>query len=435
MSSSPDKPFSFDERLGIYLSVQSACLSGAAVLILLTYAFIRWRKRRGNTSVESDASGSEIFLTLMLADLLQAIGNLPSIRWMRDGYVTEGSLCTAQAVIKQIGINGVALSSFFIALHTFGVLVLRWKVHRHASKVGVALIWVFIGIVVGIPNAVHRNDVYYGDTQYWCWIKTEFKAAQILSEYLWVWSSAIIMTVLYGIMFLFMRGFLVIGGGKGLRWKRESRVRLDLEGGDDEEERAARAMANLLLFYPAVYILCVLPNTLSRWLYFSGYNVPFQFTLAASSLFGFSGLFNVILYFSTRKEYAVGPSVSVTGATYPSTAHHHGYLPPDKEASQISNSREDVGYELEERNYGRQQTLSYQSGPSPNANSTALSPNLILHNTSPLHQSPSSRTVPLGQAHGPSPPNSAGHPAGRGNTVNSGYQLDDDENDYGRLPG
>jgi hypothetical protein len=146
--------------------------------------------------------------------------------------------------------------------------VLRWKVHPHASKVGVVLIYIFIGIVVGIPNAVHRNDVYYGDTQYCefsldplstlslalltlmptgCWIKPQYKAAQILSEYLWVWSSAIIMSILYGIMFLFMRGFLVIGNGKGLRWKRASRVKLDLSGGDDEEERAARAMANLLL--------------------------------------------------------------------------------------------------------------------------------------------------------------------------------------------
>ncbi|RXW18065.1 hypothetical protein EST38_g7787 [Candolleomyces aberdarensis] len=409
MSSSMCSGFSFDQRLGIYLSVQSACL-GTALLRLY---------------------------------LLQAIGNLPSIRWMRHGSVSEGSLCTAQAVIKQIGINGVALSSLFIALHTFGVLVLRWKVPRHASKVGVAFIWIFIALVVGIPNAVHRNDVYYGQTGYWCWIKTDFKAAQILSEYLWVWASGFIMAILYGIMFLVMRGFLIIGNGKGVRWARkESRVKLDLSAGDDEEERAARAMANLLLFYPAVYIICVFPNSLARWLYFSGDEGPFQFTLFASTLFGFSGLFNVILYFSTRREYAVGPSVSVTAATLPTTAQNHGYLPPDKEASQISNSREDVNFELEER-YGRQPPLLYQSGPSPTANSTALSPNLILHNTTPLHHSPPSRTVPLGQGYGPAPPQSVGHlsandahtQASRGNTLSSGHQLDDDENDYGRLPG
>jgi hypothetical protein len=57
LPASPDNPFSFDERLGIYLSVQSAwyvcpivldvvaltsySLSGAAALGLLTYAFVR----------------------------------------------------------------------------------------------------------------------------------------------------------------------------------------------------------------------------------------------------------------------------------------------------------------------------------------------------------------------------------------------------------
>ncbi|KAJ2922566.1 hypothetical protein H1R20_g14517, partial [Candolleomyces eurysporus] len=392
MSSSMGSGFNFDERLGIYLSVQSACLSGAAVV----------------------------------------------------------TFC--KRLVIYLAFDGCEMGSLFIALHTFGVLVLRWKVPRHASKIGVAFIWFFIALVVGIPNAVHRNDVYYGKTGYWCWIKTDFKAAQILSEYLWVWASAFIMAILYGIMFLVMRGFLIIGNGKGVRWaKKQSRVKLDLSAGDDEEERAARAMANLLLFYPAVYIICVFPNSLARWLYFSGDEGPFQFTLFASTLFGFSGLFNVILYFSTRREYAVGPSVSVTAAALPSTA---GYLPPDKEASHISNSREDVNFELEER-YGRQPPLLYQSGPSPTANSTALSPNLILHNTTPLHQSPPSRTVPLGQGYGAAPPQSVGQgygaappqsvghlstndahtQASRGNTLSSGHQLDDDENDYGRLPG
>jgi hypothetical protein len=78
-----------------------------------------------------------------------------------------------------------------------------------------------------------------------CWIK-EDKLAQLLTEYVWMWVSALVMAILYGIMFLVMRGFLIVDNG--VRWaKRRHRVRPDLSGGDDEEERAARAMANLLL--------------------------------------------------------------------------------------------------------------------------------------------------------------------------------------------
>ena len=58
--------------------------------------------------------------------------------------------------------------------------------------------------------------------------------------------------------------------------------------------------------YPAVYIVCVLPNSLSRWLWFEGFNTPYQFTFFASTLFALSGTFNVILFFLTRPELVVG---------------------------------------------------------------------------------------------------------------------------------
>jgi len=34
---------------------------------------------------DADASGSSLFLNLMLADILQAAGSMPSIAWMRTG--------------------------------------------------------------------------------------------------------------------------------------------------------------------------------------------------------------------------------------------------------------------------------------------------------------------------------------------------------------
>lgn len=53
-------------------------------------AQVRWLKtahilRRSPGRVQTEATDSSLFLNLMLADLLQAIGNMPSIKWMRDG--------------------------------------------------------------------------------------------------------------------------------------------------------------------------------------------------------------------------------------------------------------------------------------------------------------------------------------------------------------
>ncbi|RDB30848.1 hypothetical protein Hypma_005910 [Hypsizygus marmoreus] len=91
--------FSFGERLGIFLMVESAGLSAIAVSILLAYVayktFKRYRTRRAlrrhmrqewlNASQMSadhrtmhggntDASDSSFFICLMLAELVQAIG-------------------------------------------------------------------------------------------------------------------------------------------------------------------------------------------------------------------------------------------------------------------------------------------------------------------------------------------------------------------------
>jgi hypothetical protein len=48
------------------------------------------------------------------------------------------------------------------------VLILRWKVPSYGPRAGVAFIWIFIALVVGIPNAVHRvkKEPYYGRTDY-----------------------------------------------------------------------------------------------------------------------------------------------------------------------------------------------------------------------------------------------------------------------------
>jgi len=60
--------------------------------------------------------------------------------------------------------------------------------------------------------------------------------------------------------------------------------------------------------YPAVYLICVFPNTVSRWLRFTGHDIAYQFLLFANTLFNLSGFFNAILFFFTRPELVIGSS-------------------------------------------------------------------------------------------------------------------------------
>jgi len=111
------------------------------------------------------------------------------------------------------------------------------------------------------------------------------------------------MIILYGIMFAVIRRWFNIAYGIRSNNKPDA---LDIESEDDKK---IKAVANSLLFYPAVFICCFFPNTLSRWLYFTdkpNNSPPYQFTLFASSIYALSGVFNLILFFLTRPKIVVG---------------------------------------------------------------------------------------------------------------------------------
>lgn len=420
MSTLTPKQFSFGERLGVTFSVQSSILSALSVTVIMTYILVKWSRRTLSSKNEASVSDSGLFLNLMVADLIQALGNLPSIRWIADAKITEGHLCTAQAALKQVGINGVALTTMAIALHTFAILILRWRTPQNFSRFVVLGIWIFTALVVGIPNAVFRHDVYYGADpgSYWCWIVNKYKAEQIVSEYLWVWSTAVALIILYGFMFLVIQGYVIIDDD-GLHWHGKARAHLDLSGGDTEEERDNKKIARMMLFYPAVYVGCVLPNTFSRWFYFSGYTIPYQFTLFASALYALSGLFNLLLFFLTRPAMVIGPA-QVELADSPSSPNQNTTYPSSKYGHLPNRIIEDPD----------------QKGSLPDFDARSLS---IDHQSATLRYSP----VPGGLVPRPGTGGSGGgmgypptsRPLTNEGLMHGGSNSFEDEEDYGRLPG
>ncbi|KAK0494649.1 hypothetical protein EDD18DRAFT_351837 [Armillaria luteobubalina] len=237
----------------------------------------------------------------MCAELIQALGGLLNIQWIVDAEVIEGTLCVAQGILKQIGDVTVALSSLTLAIHTFNVLVMRWRAPPWLSIVIVSFIWIFIALNVGLSYATHPGN-YYGNTGYWCWIRDEYGVERITLEYLWIWITLAVMFIIYGLIALVMRGFIIVDEGVHFMIH-GNRVRQDLTAADDEDERQSKAVANLMLIYPAVYAICVFPVTIVRWLSFSEkVYVPSGATFFAGILFALSGLFNSILYTATRPD-------------------------------------------------------------------------------------------------------------------------------------
>jgi hypothetical protein len=296
------QPFGFDVRLGTTFIVQSAGLSAIAVSSLLFYILYSVvRINRGAAkNWSSETHIHYYFVNLLIADLIQAIGGLLSIRWIAEAQVTEGVHCQVQAIFKQIGDVGVALTSLAIALHTFRVLVFRSSPDTKVAVFIVAAVWTTIGIFVGIGFVTNKSKLYYGNTGYWCWITDSYTVQRIVFEYLWLWLAAVVNMIVYGFLALVVVRIVVVEEGRiriSRSSEREGQWNLSNRGASD-----SGAVAMQLLFYPLVYVVTVAPVAIVRWLAFSGHKIPFAATAFASCLFSLSGLFNVILFRLTRPK-------------------------------------------------------------------------------------------------------------------------------------
>lgn len=299
--SSSNLPFDSGVRTGLIIIVAFACLSATAVSSLL--AFIGYSVVTAKTGATRKWHVSThihyYFVNLLVCDFIQAIGSIMNAKWVSDSRVTDGPLCTAQGIIKQIGDVGVALSTLSIAIHTSLVLVFRFYLRPELALFVIAGIWIFIALIIGISLGVHRGENYYGSTQYWCWITDAFDTERITLEYLWVWTTAVLNIVCYILIALMIRGLIVVNGHK-ITFRHRSAIVETFHRVNNPIARRSKSLATQMLFYPAVYISTVTPVSVVRWLEFGGTNVPFSATAFASVCFSCSGLFNVILFSTTR---------------------------------------------------------------------------------------------------------------------------------------
>ncbi|THH19613.1 hypothetical protein EW146_g1576 [Bondarzewia mesenterica] len=161
------------------------------------------RRPRSNRKTQMQVSRTSLprhthiaayFTSLLLSNMIQAIGMLINIHWVIHGGVFSGSLCSVQGpsalppflirsfdgnpetitgAFKQAGNVGAALWSFMLALHTFNLLFLRLKIATSAWNQWLTLYigWSSILFVVLIgPLVIQSKDKgpYFSVSGYWC---------------------------------------------------------------------------------------------------------------------------------------------------------------------------------------------------------------------------------------------------------------------------
>ena len=96
------------------------------------------------------------------------------------------------------------------------MLVLNWVPGRYTSWFIIFGIWFCTALVVGIPNIFHRHHTYYGNTGFCtglpffsrnlidnfigCYINSKYTVERLVTDYVWLWLTGLVMVVLYSIM-------------------------------------------------------------------------------------------------------------------------------------------------------------------------------------------------------------------------------------------
>jgi len=241
-------------------------------------------------------------LSLFVADLIQGIGIVLGTRWINEGVVVCGTHCTIQGILQQAPETIVAMSTLAIAVHTFSIVF--FKKGRSSISVAivvVGIIWLYMILFVGITLGMHSNpnNPFYTPTPYWCWVNSHFTSERIIGEYGWLWITAIVSSVLYILLFLFLRGNLVC---KDNSWRQIQFQRVNRRESVIHETAVAK-YAFIMLLYPISYIGLIMGLSVVRWIDFIHPHqniIPAPVIFLVQSILAMSGVVNVALLIYTR---------------------------------------------------------------------------------------------------------------------------------------
>jgi len=295
--------YTLRETNGVTVLIVASCLSLAAVFGLLTAisisAFNTRKSRDSHLFVRTHVAG--YFVSMLVCDMLQAIGSIINAAWVRHQMVELGTLCMAQGAVKQTSDVGTAIWTLIIAIHTFCILFLEWKIRTYALWATLVFGWSTIFALVMIGPATlntEQRGSFFGVSGYWCWISEEYEAERVTLDYMIMWSSAFFSFILYTLVFLRLRGNIVVSGWR-VRFRRRQSSGLATFRSQSSDKLLG--IARQMLLYPIAYTVLILPIAAARFTSWSGREVPFEATIFCDTIFLLMGAVNVVLFTTTRR--------------------------------------------------------------------------------------------------------------------------------------
>jgi len=296
--------------------VLASCLSLVATVGLLAAIAMSAFNTRGSKNPNLFVRNHVVFyfVSLLLSDVLQAIGSIMNSTWVREEAVVYGSFCSAQGVIKHIADVAIALWSLVIASRTFLVLFLRIETRRYTMWIVLIGVWSFVGVIVTGGPATARTDIhgpYYGIAGAWCWISANYTFQRIALDYMIMFISAGLAFILYSLVFLKSRGIV----------RARSSLTSVASANEESTKKYEHRLARQMLLYPIAYTIMILPIAFCRFLSWTGHHVPFAMTIVSGFIYLLSGVVHVILFSCTRRILPPRSMLPKFLISYPSVVH------------------------------------------------------------------------------------------------------------------
>ncbi|KAJ7697898.1 hypothetical protein B0H17DRAFT_1051538 [Mycena rosella] len=293
------------EAHGITVLVVVSCLSLIAVVGLLTAialsAFNTRSTHQEHLFLRTHAAA--YFICLLICDMIQSVASIMNANWILNMAVETGTLCVIQGAMKQISDVGLSFWTFVIALHTFCLVVLGIKPRPYVLWMTLIAGWSGIGILsmAGpvLLDTAHRGP-FYGISGYWCWITQDYVVERATLDYMFMFMAGTSSFVLYSVVFLRMRGNIVITGKRVMFRKTSNNEWLG------QQDSRTMSVARKMLLYPVAYTIVILPIAAARFSDWAGNDVPFEVMIFSDVVFLLSGVINVTLFATTRRILPAG---------------------------------------------------------------------------------------------------------------------------------
>jgi len=331
-----DLSYSDGQKTGVMV----IALSGLTSLTAIVSLFVFKRPQR-RTFQNTQMFG--YFMSLLFSNILQAIGSVVDFEWVARGGVSSNGLCSLQGGIKQAGNLGTSIWSLIIGVHLYHILFLRIRATKGVFVGALISAWSLILVLILVGRfAIQQPDKgpYFGIAGSSCWIGSNYGVEQMVMDYLFSFISIGLGFILYALVLLRIRGYLVRDryhkwrlnfGGKENEWK------LSITQ-DTMSTSSMNRVAQKLVWYPVSYTLILIPITVVRLVEFNGTTVPFWIVTTAAVIFNLMGFVNVILLVfieNSSPESRILPSFS--------TERDDSHNSLDKRGSMLSFAAGDSG--------------------------------------------------------------------------------------------